>query len=55
MTEFCSYCNDVHEFLNFGLNFSGKETLVCPDRLSDALVQTMPKPDYEELEDEEIA
>lgn len=43
MTDFCTYCNDVHEMLDFGKNFSGNDTIVCPDRLSDALVQTMPK------------
>ncbi len=43
MTDFCTYCNDVHEMLDFGKDFSGKETLVCSHRLSDALVKTMPK------------
>ncbi len=47
--EFCTYCNSVHEFLDFGKDFSGKDTLLCSDRLSDALVETMPKVDYEEL------
>lgn len=54
MTDFCTYCNDVHEVLNFGKDFSGKDTLICADRLSDALVKTMPKPDYGALEMEEL-
>ena len=54
MTDFCTYCNDLHEMLNFGKNFSGSDTFVCSDRLSDALVKTMPKPDYGELEMETI-
>lgn len=53
-TEFCDYCNDVHEMLDFGKDFSGKQTIVCSNKLSDALVKTMPKPDYGELESEVI-
>lgn len=52
-TEFCTYCNDVHEFRDFGLNFSGKATLVCGDRLSDVLIETMPKV-HEVIEDDFI-
>lgn len=54
MTEFCTYCNDVHEFLDFGMNFSGQRTVLCSDQLSDALGKTMPKQDYEELESDLI-
>ncbi len=54
MTEFCTYCNDVHEFLDFGTDLKGDPTVVCPDKLSDVLVKTMPKPDYEGLEYEII-
>ena len=53
-TEICTHCNSVHSFLNFGKDFSGNDTLVCSDRLSDALVETMPKGDYEEIESEVI-
>ncbi len=54
MKDFCTYCNDVHEMLDFGMDFSGKRTLVCSDKLSDALVTTMPQVDYSELESEVI-
>lgn len=52
--DFCDYCQTVHSFLDFGKDFSGKRTLVCSERLSDALVQTMPKEHYGELESEEL-
>ncbi len=50
--HYCEYCRCHHEFLDFGLNFSGGRTLICSDRLSDVLVTTMPKRGYDELEDE---
>lgn len=53
MTEFCTYCNDVHTMLDFGKDFAGNDVKVCSDRLSDALVQTMPK-DHSVIEDEII-
>lgn len=53
MTDFCTYCNDVHEMFNFGKNFSGKDTIICPDRLSDVLVTDMPKV-HDVIEDEFI-
>ena len=43
MTDFCTYCNDVHEMRHFGLDFWGNEVLVCDIQLSDALAKTMPK------------
>jgi len=42
-TDFCTYCNDVHEMMDFGYNFSGNRVLVCSDRTADALATTMPK------------
>ncbi len=53
--NFCDYCNDYHEMLDFGKDFSGKRVLICSDRQSDALVKTMPKPDYGELEASELS
>jgi hypothetical protein len=31
--EFCSYCNCVHPFVNFGDDLQGNPTLVCVDQL----------------------
>jgi hypothetical protein len=42
-TDFCTYCNDVHEMVDFGYDFSGKRVLVCSDQTADALAGTMPK------------
>ncbi len=52
--DFCDYCQTVHSFMDFGKNFSGERTLVCSERLSDALVQTMDKGNYGELDAEVV-
>jgi hypothetical protein len=52
--KYCEYCRVEHEMLNFGLNFSGVETLICSDRLNDTLAETGTKPDYGILDAETL-
>lgn len=54
MKDFCLYCNDVHDMIDFGRNLNGEKVLVCSDRLSDSLVKTMPKIDDDILEAEDL-
>ena len=37
VSEICVYCNTVHEFVDFGYDLQGNQTLICADQLNDAL------------------
>ena len=43
MTDFCTYHNDICEVMDFGKDFAGNRIIVCVDRTSDVLMDTMQK------------